>query len=482
MMVSGAGSAPARSRIARSFAALHREVAGNLAGAAEDRLADHRRRDHLVVEHDGERPADVLLRHLGEAPRAVGVEAEGDDRLAGALVEAGLRVGQVLARHQDALLDQIGLRCPRPWCRAAARIPAARGPAAPARPASVWSTMRNVSLAVLPSSSLSRDGSCRPGTCTRMRSTPWRWIDGSTVPSSLTRRSTIWIDCSTAWRMRSMIAGSVGVSRISAAAGVDHVDRALAGGAEQAAERLRQLAQLGQRQLTVDALADAELDGVAADRRRGRAAEPVLAHHAAHVVAQRLDLLLAHRVGVDLEQDVRAALQVEAEHDVALRPFRPGLHDLLGQEIRHREQADDERREQDRQCLPARNVQHGLGASSRIAGSDQLDGALLLHRLALGAHVGHHRAHLPHAHAVGDLDLDLVVVDHLGDLADQPAGGDDGVAAAHVLDHLLVLLHPLLLRPQDQEIHDDEDQDERQQRHQHVVAAERRAGLAQMRA
>ena len=76
---------------------LDREVAGDLAGAAEDRLADHRRRDHLVVEHDGERPADVLLRHLGEPARAVGVEAEVDDRLAGALIEAGLRVGEVLA-------------------------------------------------------------------------------------------------------------------------------------------------------------------------------------------------------------------------------------------------------------------------------------------------------------------------------------------------------------------------------------------------
>ena len=185
--------------------------------------------------------------------------------------------------------------------------------------------MRNASLAVLPSSSFRRDGSCRPGTCTRMRSTPWRWIDGSTVPSSLTRRSTIWIDCSTAWRMRSTIAGSVGVSRIRPPPASTTSTDALAGGAEQAAERLRQLAQLRAAR--------------ASDRRpRGRgtrpccrgspragAAEPVVAHHAAHVVAQRLDLLLAHRGGIDLEQDVRAALQVEAEHDVALRPFRPAL-------------------------------------------------------------------------------------------------------------------------------------------------------------
>ena len=73
---------------------LHREVAGDLPAAAEDRLADDRRRDHLVVEHDGERPADILLRDLGELARARGVELERDDRLAGALVEAGLRIGE----------------------------------------------------------------------------------------------------------------------------------------------------------------------------------------------------------------------------------------------------------------------------------------------------------------------------------------------------------------------------------------------------
>ena len=60
----------------------------------------------------------------------------------------------------------------------------------------------------------------------------------------------------------------------------------------------------------------------------------------------------------------------------------------------------------------------------------------------------HHRAHLPHPHAVGDLDLDLVVVDHLGDLADEAAIGDDRIAAAQRFDHRLMLLDLLLLRPQ----------------------------------
>ena len=38
-----------------------------------------------------------------------GVEAEGDDRLAGALVEARLRIGQLLAGDDDALLEKIRL-------------------------------------------------------------------------------------------------------------------------------------------------------------------------------------------------------------------------------------------------------------------------------------------------------------------------------------------------------------------------------------
>ena len=73
---------------------LHGETAGDLPGAAGDRFADDRRRNHLVVEHDGERLADILLGGLGEFARARGIEAEADDRLAGALVEAGLRVGR----------------------------------------------------------------------------------------------------------------------------------------------------------------------------------------------------------------------------------------------------------------------------------------------------------------------------------------------------------------------------------------------------
>src|SRR5580692_4229373 len=95
--------------------------------------------------------------------------------------------------------------------------------------------------------------------------------------------------------------------------------------------------------------------------------------------------------------------------------------------------------------------------------------AVVLHRLAFGAHFADHRAHLPHPHAVGDFDLDLVVVHHLGDLADETAIGHHAVAAAQSLDHLRVPLHPLLLGPQDQEIHDHDDQYQRHELHDHAA-------------
>ena len=40
-------------------------------------------------------------------------------------------------------------------------------------------------------------------------------------------------------------------------------------------------------------------------------------------------------LGLDLQQDMRAALQIEAEHHVALRPLGPVLHHPLGYEIGH---------------------------------------------------------------------------------------------------------------------------------------------------
>ena len=57
-----------------------------------------------------------------------------------------------------------------------------------------------------------------------------------------------------------------------------------------------------------------------------------------------------------------------------------------------------------------------------------------------------------------ELDLDLVVGD-LGDLADDAAAGDDLVALLDRRDRRLMLLHPLLLRADHQELEDHEDQE-----------------------
>ena len=86
--------------------ALRVEIAGDFAGAAKDRLPDHRRGNHLVVEHDGKAAPDIGLGHIAELPRADGIEAEGHHRLAGLLVEGCRRIGQPVAGHHHPFLDQ----------------------------------------------------------------------------------------------------------------------------------------------------------------------------------------------------------------------------------------------------------------------------------------------------------------------------------------------------------------------------------------
>ena len=60
-------------------------------------------------------------------------------------------------------------------------------------PASVvrFATAWNDSFAVWPITASSSSAEPMPGTCTRIRSAPWRWIDGSRVPVSSTRRRMI---------------------------------------------------------------------------------------------------------------------------------------------------------------------------------------------------------------------------------------------------------------------------------------------------
>ena len=64
---------------------------------------------------------------------------------------------------------------------------------------------------------------------------------------------------------------------------------------------------------------------------------------------------------------------------------------------------------------------------------------------------------------VRDLDEQFAVVLNLGNLADQPARGHDGIAAFDRGHHRLMGLHPLLLGSDNEKVKDTEQQDERYQ-------------------
>ncbi len=92
--------------------ALRREGAGDLTRAAGDRLADIGCRQHLVVEHDGEGLADILRRHVGEAARAGRIELEDDDRLV--VVEGEIRGIELAAIDHHPLAHQVEGLLPGP--------------------------------------------------------------------------------------------------------------------------------------------------------------------------------------------------------------------------------------------------------------------------------------------------------------------------------------------------------------------------------
>ena len=135
------------------------------------------------------------------------------------------------------------------------------------------------------------------------------------------------------------------------------IDTALPGGSHDAGDRLRKLAQLTHRVFGIAVTGDTHLDAVALDGAAGEL-NAVLPQDAQHVVADRLQLVLAHRVHIDLEQEARAALQIKPEHDVALGPGRPVAQRVFREEIRHSEKANDPCREQDDRHLPPREKQH----------------------------------------------------------------------------------------------------------------------------
>ena len=337
--------------------ALHSETAGNLPGTAEDRLADHRRRDHLVVEHDGKRLPDVLLGHFGEFARPRSIEAKRDDRLAGALVKAGLRVGEIGARYQHALFDQIRrLRL----ARAVQHVVIQRHLAL----RRLLHRITGIDHAEIELGGLAKQ-LLEPGRILQARNLDQNAVGAFALDQRFHRAEFVDAPLDDLDRLIDRLAHPLDDRRLAqrkpdqAAGLAGNVKAALSGGAQDSAERLRQGAQLLERLIGIGTLANADFRAAAAHH-QPCIADAGFAQHAAHVVAQRLQHFLANGLCIDLEQDVRAALQIEAEHDVALRPFRPARHHLLRQKIRNGEQANEQCRENNRQRFPAREIKHDV--------------------------------------------------------------------------------------------------------------------------
>ena len=210
-MTSGAGRAPARSSSARSCASctenlpliwpLPPTMGSRMSGALmtlPSRTMANRRFTFCVVASAKRLPPAASKRKL----------------TIGSLVRVS-KDGWASTRVSPPTMTFLRMRYMRglPWASASSAEGINCEPGG-TRPAMAWvtvvllSTNWKVSLAVLPSRRLMRSGST-PGTCTRMRSSPWRWMVGSRTPVSSMRRRTISMDCSTAEARRSRTASSV---------------------------------------------------------------------------------------------------------------------------------------------------------------------------------------------------------------------------------------------------------------------------------
>ena len=164
----------------------------------------------------------------------------------------------------------------------------------------------------------------------------------------------------------------------------------------------------------------------------------LLAQQPARIIAQILHLGLQDGGRVDFEQHMRAALQIEAEHDGAQR--NPARQMGLSRGAR----AGDNRLGAitKRASTVADKIETTFQVAKRSMGenhlfrldADALSGGIL-DRLALGTNLGNQRPRDAHFDVGGDLKLELIIVDDARDFADQAAGHHDRVAAADILDH-----------------------------------------------
>ena len=457
---------------------LHREAAGDLARAAGDGAEDARGRNHLVVEHDGERLADIGRRHLAKPLAAANIELEIHHGLGGPLVKARLGIREILALHHDLLFNRQGAGLIH--LRQQIHI-------------------GGVVAGVGDEAEFELGGGAKqflqaPGIL-QARHLHQHAIIALPLNVGLGRAQSIHAAADDLDALIDRATGLVDEARVRHGH-ADHAvfrGRDLDGGHASAAKggsrAHAQLAQLGHDLVAVIGVGDAELQGPTLHPIAARQAAHILfTHDAAGVVAQIAHHGLDHIVLVDFQQDMRPALQIEPQHDLFEGdPLRQLALDLLEGRLRQEARHDDQKGRQthgdDRGDLPAGKTKHGsksLGLEAAAYDSlkwGRLANPSVLDWLALGAHIGNHGAEHADLDPLGDFDLDLGVVKGARDLGDHAASGHHRIAATHVGNHVLMGLGALLLGTHDHEIHDHEDDREGHQLHHEVGRATGSNGL-----
>src|SRR5215831_9711813 len=328
-------------------------------------------------------------------------------------------------------------------------------------------TSWKVSRAVLPISSLSGAVSNKPGTCTRMRSLPWRTICASVVPVKSTRRRTVSIAALMASVMRCCRPASVGAMMITPPSAL-RTSRSVP-------EKPRMMLPVGCARPLSSLRAASASSGLAT---RTCSALLTMPMPATTILASRRRLRASSR-NVSSQSLRTSAVSMDSSRWAPPRRSRPRLIWALGKNHGQPATVSLAKKLGITRTMPSTTLStmaicfqrvkcsmlghrscFGAGRNAPPRPRNELLSALL-DGLASGPHLRDGSLHHAHPGVVGNFHLDLLIIAHLGNLADDATGGDNGVPAAQVGDHLTVLLYLLLLLTQEQKVKDDKHQQNR---------------------
>ncbi len=350
------------------MARLRREAAADLAAASEDRLADHRRRDHLVVEHDGEGLAHVVLGELAEPAGAGIVEAEIDDRLVGARIEGRVGGRQLIAAHDRRLAQNLVA-----FRLVDARIDLETG----GNPGGLrlGGRQRGMHLVKAQTRSLA-DQLLELGGIGKPRHLHENAAGALAHDIGLGGAHGVDAPPHGLDRGRDRIARALsqtsvgGGDREAAALACLHVDIGSGGAENRIAERLHHQLQRLERSIALFGLGDAHLNRVAGNADR---TDPDLglAQTPPRIVAQSIEPVLADVVDLHGEQQMCTPAQVEAEVQLlGGHPSRPAIERRTREEVGQHHEEAHEAGHQDSDLLPTAERQHAgtLPRLTRSAG------------------------------------------------------------------------------------------------------------------